>query len=135
MKNVLRVYRVEHKESKNGPFTAGGDIALFLNKVFSTQLDTHPPIFSDIGRLATDTPWAMVCGCQNMSTLRDWFNYPAVVSALIAHGYVIRAFDMEDDSLIYYGKSGRQLMFMREDAIAVTEMPVSRLLKKGKYGG
>lgn len=117
----MRIYRVEHKTKKKGPYTASTHGAIMPYKWHAGQASgNHPAPWNDsVDKsipLLPDTAW--MCGFKSMESLYEWFYNAAVVEKLIAEDFVIRVFEADKP---FYREGVRQYTFMRNSTDMVEE--------------
>ncbi len=119
----MRIYRVEHKEKKKGPYTATYTYTVLPSAWGMGIGDKHPAPFCDgldkSKPMLPGVDW--FCGFRSMESLYDWFYNAAVVEKLIVEDFVIRVFDVPAGS---YRAGLRQYTFKRNELDVKLEIPL-----------
>lgn len=122
---MYKVYRVEHSESKQGPYTSiNQDLCDRHNKYttshptagrLSIRIQQHyskdfclPCGFSDV-----------LCGFDSMSNLGNWFR--GFRGNLKSRGFIIAVYTLDP---IYTATDGRQVIFDRSKALLIEKRDV-----------
>ncbi len=125
----MLVYRVEHPESKCGPyqftylrergFHALAALAESING--KHMADYWPNYYQDFdfGQIPNKGAYRFAFDCEQ--NLLDWFN--GCIDELDEHGYKLYIFDSTD---VQYGKSQKQVMFH----LALSELIETKSLKE-----
>ncbi len=124
--HMLTIYRVEHKETGEGPWRSAkrGDTVLLPR-----GCDSHPSVVSDAGFDHYSWPFALVCGCVSMTQLRHWFGTRGIVQDLADAGFhIVEYFVPADD--FHPCHSGTQVAFYNDADYKVKTYPITRILTK-----
>ena len=122
MSNVVEVYRVETKSSREGPFCPNkvSKISEHMSKLSNRKLDSlklpHLDGFPEI-------PFSYVFGCFSVDQLKPWIllgdsssDNEKIVSDLKASDYVVSMYLVDESDLIK-GDSSSQVAFYPYDAL------------------
>lgn len=116
---MRQVFRVEHKDTRLGPFQTPGEFTQALARRASEIGLRHP---GEDGLPLGNIPWSYVFGCPDLATLRLWMFHGTddqeskhIVRCLRARGFVLAEYLVEDDRFIM-GDSQTQLAFDADDS-------------------
>lgn len=134
--NIIDIYRIEHKERREGPFVMYWGLAKELHKVMEhiqTQ-DVKLPSPKIDFVIKGCIPYAMKFGCVSINQLKEWFIEPNGVmghnlflKGLYEAGFVISHYQTPKH-LAQLGKSGKQVMFDTFETELIKHIPVTELL-------
>lgn len=118
----MRIYRVEHKTKKKGPYTADGRLVI-PDSWCAGIGDKHPsPHYDGPNPLMENNGFGVwFCGFTSMESLYEWFYTAAVVEKLIVENFTIRVFEV-DDAVVRVGV--RQCTFQRQGMPHIDEIPL-----------
>lgn len=128
-----KVFRVEHSESKVGPFISMG---------YATDHPLHPYLYEIVQQEALpsplndgiDLPYAFVCGASSLDTLKKWFWSPSILmdkflAELKKAGFVLRQYEVHPRHC-RSGRSGLQVFFDQYEASLVKELEIESLFER-----
>ncbi len=124
----MLVYRIEHREQQLGPFNAERcdmDIAqrrrmAKFNYEFHRMMEgSHPMPDDDAIKLVTYDSMTWVFACPTLETIFHWFE--KFLDIFKYCDFVLRTFEISDESQYKTGKSGTQVAFNRYRATMVEE--------------
>lgn len=117
-----RVYRVEHKDTGDGPYNSGDSSHYTINGLHPTHSnsDDHPGVQVDVWEFVSGVHY---CGFSTLDQAHEWFK--GFKQKLRRHGYVINVYEAPATGL-YLGISGKQLVFLRDDSVKVDTLPIYR---------
>lgn len=125
----MQIFRVEHPSSFDGPFNRyHGFYCGEMRAVFADER-RFPTVWSDFnkgGRMSN-----FVCGVDTMELVRYWFGENAVIKKLCECGYNLTEFDVHPDN-VRFGKSRKQVLFIREEAKLSRTQPIQEALRCAK---
>ena len=106
---MIQVFRVEHCDTRIGPFQTDDEFTQFLAE------NTNGPTPNEDGIPFSIIPWYYKFGCIDIKTLCEWFkietmSYKNVLRRLNDLGFVVREYLVEDDCYMI-GKSKKQVAF------------------------
>lgn len=115
---MLQVFRIEHRDTRVGPFQTYSSYTQKLVRWASERRDLLSPWQDGLG----DLPWSYVFGCPDMDCLRQWFllgNSPRenghIVRKLKDAGFVLAEYLVAADEC-RVSTSGIQLAFYPEQS-------------------
>lgn len=123
----MLIYRVEHKKHNNGPFTSqtGHKKSCGFNAwwqlIHDNTADYPTGYYDDIENRIGDTAYY---GCPSIAAVKHWFEI--ALDVLDELGYVLRIFETDEFEL---GKSRKQVVFNRRNAVLVEEIPLMKVLE------
>jgi len=116
-----RVYRVEHRTTRTGPFRTLDDYTQELG-VMATAREEVLKAPGDDGLPLGHLPWCYVFGCLDVATLKKWFflgdtvaDNEAILRKLKNKGFVLSEYLVEPDDC-RISTSGIQVAFYPTDA-------------------
>lgn len=127
---MIQIFRVQHKETKIGPFQPDNDFTQYLAK------HTNGPESERDGLGLWTIPWSYVFGCLSIESLKQWFAFKdvsieQVCAELDALGFRVVEYLVDDGDYII-GRSRKQVAFnasWSEDDVLTQVHPMSILLK------
>lgn len=118
---MITVYRVEDEEGI-GPYKSSSSSVVEYLRCHNLMWDTHPSILIDAGVYSDN----YYCGFRNHEQLLSWFD--SKLGILHRHGFKVAAYRVPFTS-VALGLSGRQLAFIKEDAVLVRKMNILSFVK------
>lgn len=127
---MIQIFRVQHKETKVGPFQTDNDFTQHLAEHTNGPIPYHDGL--DLGFI----PWTYVFGCLSVESLKQWFTIgdiaiEDVCDQLESLGFCVVEYLVEDGDYII-GDSRKQVTFCAswsEDDMLTQVHPMSILLK------
>jgi hypothetical protein len=122
----MLIYRVEHPETKCGPYNSGcitdmnDDDLNFLDEMIeehSNDSKYHPVASYDFKKNPEQLEYDSLCACPTLDTLYEWF--AGWLDDLFHVGFKIYEIEV---SKAFIGKSKRQVVFLEEDIISMKEI-------------
>ena len=121
---ILTVYRVEHKETRNGPFQTSHP---FTQELAAKINPKAWPLPSNDGFLLHAIPFSYVFGCPSIQLLKSLFTFSSdkkehkrTLKALKCLGFQVGEFKVRETSC-KVGRSKKQVMFDPFDALEFEE--------------
>lgn len=110
----MLIYRVEHPESKRGPFTHSWKSAFFNITIYGRSKE-YPSMQEEFGREL----YGWHSGCKSMGLLAHWFCNGQALRALREDGMVVAVYEV---ACPMHGKY--QSLFVPETATLVETLPL-----------
>lgn len=134
----IDIYRVEHKETRIGPFVGYYVLNEQLHDVMQDiqQATNSMAPVNDFSILPSNLPYCMNFGCLSIDQLKDWFVKPLDQELMTAKDF-IEGLDKAQFVIAHYqapkhttktGKSGMQVMYNCYDTGLVQRIPLTTLL-------
>jgi hypothetical protein len=121
----MKIYRVEHPNTGQGPYTSGFDISSWWvlgNKLCNEHSDSeHPSIEEDKCdphslQISINQQYKWVCGFRTLKALNTWFSTPNDWRDKLGDfGFKISVYEVEQ-RFTFTGISGLQLIFNKKKA-------------------
>jgi hypothetical protein len=115
----IKVYRIEHKTDRRGPYTGMADICT------SRYYDDNHPGPSGDGMDTYAMTWNHIFGFSYMRQMLTWFRFRDIFR-IRKQGFRVYRYKIDRSDVIF---GGRQVAFNRTRATVREEVPLSRMMR------